>query len=150
MPITQLELENFKSLERASLELGKITVIIGPNGTGKSSFLQALGLLKQSRQQTSFVWNGLEVKSGGFADIVSFGATKRQIRFGLTIEAPSPQFLSNKNEKSNYTCKYIFTIDNFGPFGKKLNITYQVRLSVVPLILRPIEAVSFQTSSAME
>jgi predicted ATPase len=115
MSITHLELENFKSLEKASLDLGTVTLIIGSNGTGKSSFLQALGLLKQSRQQQNFVWNGLEVKSGAFADVVSFGATKRQIRFGLDIEATLPDFISENTSEKVYTCKYEFTIDNYGP-----------------------------------
>lgn len=112
MTIKGLELENFKSLEKASIEFGSITVVIGANGTGKSSILQALGLLKQSRQQKEFVWNGPEIKSGGFPDIVSFGATKRQIRFILSFEAPIPPILSIA--PPSYTCKYSFAIDNFG------------------------------------
>jgi len=112
MAIKEIELDNFKSLEKAHLELGIITVVIGANGTGKSSILQAVGLIKQSRQQRDFVWNGLEVTSGGFTDVVSFGSTKRQVRFGLTIEAPLPEFLSS-GSPSRYVCKYSFSIDNF-------------------------------------
>jgi AAA15 family ATPase/GTPase len=113
MTIKGLELENFKSLEKANIDFGTITVVIGSNGTGKSSILQALGLLKQSRQQKEFVWNGPEIRSGGFADIVSFGATKRQIRFILTFEAPIPPIFSG-DEHANYSCKYSFIIDNYG------------------------------------
>lgn len=113
MAIRGIELENFKSLERANLELGTITVVIGANGTGKSSILQALGLLKQSRQQRDFVWNGLEVESGGFPEVVSFGATKRQMRFALAIEAKVPTSLSSVESPANYSCKYSFSIDNF-------------------------------------
>ena len=47
--ITNITLENFKCFRRVSIDPKLITVFIGPNGTGKSGVLQALLLLKQSR-----------------------------------------------------------------------------------------------------
>lgn len=47
--ITNISLENFKCFRRLSVDPKQITVLIGPNGTGKSGVLQALLLLKQSR-----------------------------------------------------------------------------------------------------
>ena len=47
--ITNITLENFKCFRRISVDSKLITVLIGPNGTGKSAVLQALLLLKQSR-----------------------------------------------------------------------------------------------------
>ncbi len=47
--ITNITLENFKCFRRISVDPKLITVFIGPNGTGKSGVLQALLLLKQSR-----------------------------------------------------------------------------------------------------
>ncbi|NPA84608.1 MAG: AAA family ATPase [Crenarchaeota archaeon] len=35
-------IENFKSIERVSLKLGKVTALIGPPNSGKSNFLEAL------------------------------------------------------------------------------------------------------------
>lgn len=49
MPITSIALESFKCFPKVSVDTKLITVFIGPNGTGKSGLLQALLLLKQSR-----------------------------------------------------------------------------------------------------
>lgn len=41
-------LENFKSIEKINAPLGQLTVLAGLNGSGKSSILQSLAILKQS------------------------------------------------------------------------------------------------------
>ncbi|MFJ4249329.1 AAA family ATPase [Pseudomonas sp. NPDC089741] len=43
--IRTIEIENYKSIESASFELGRINVFIGENGAGKSNLLEALSLL---------------------------------------------------------------------------------------------------------
>ncbi len=47
--ITNISLENFKCFRSLDLNPKLVTVLIGPNGTGKSGVLQALLLLKQSK-----------------------------------------------------------------------------------------------------
>ena len=47
--ITNITLQNFKCFHSISIDPKLITVFIGPNGTGKSGVMQALLLLKQSR-----------------------------------------------------------------------------------------------------
>ena len=51
--ITNINLENFKCFRHISVDPKLITVFIGPNGTGKSGVLQALLLLKQSRNKVN-------------------------------------------------------------------------------------------------
>ena len=46
--ITQIFLQNFKCFRTVSLRPKQITAFVGANGTGKSSVLQAFGLLKQT------------------------------------------------------------------------------------------------------
>ena len=46
--ITGIVLENFKCFKRVEIHPKRITCFVGANGTGKSSVLQAFGLLKQS------------------------------------------------------------------------------------------------------
>ena len=38
--ITQITVENFKSIENLSVDLGRINVFIGANGVGKSNILE--------------------------------------------------------------------------------------------------------------
>ena len=46
--ITSLNIQNFKSLRKAELSLGKITVLTGANNSGKSSFIYSLLALKNT------------------------------------------------------------------------------------------------------
>ncbi len=50
--INQLEFNNFKAWEDLSISFGKVTGLFGTNSSGKSSLLQILLLLKQSKNTT--------------------------------------------------------------------------------------------------
>ena len=78
--ITNITLQNFKCFRHISVDPKLITVFIGPNGTGKSGVLQALLLLKQSRNNVhqlildgeslrfppeAFMWQGAESRLDG-------------------------------------------------------------------------------------
>ena len=45
--ITDIQYRNFKNLRHVDLKLGRFTVLVGPNGCGKTSALQGLHLLSQ-------------------------------------------------------------------------------------------------------
>ena len=68
-----IEIENFKAFgKRQRIELAAITLIFGENSAGKSSILQALSLLKQSRRhgdENVFLVPRIE---GGYVDLGSF------------------------------------------------------------------------------
>ena len=53
--ITNITLENFKCFRHISVNPKLVTVFIGPNGTGKSGVMQALLLLKQSRDDVTYL-----------------------------------------------------------------------------------------------
>lgn len=42
--IETVKIENYKSIEKLKLELGRVTVLIGENGSGKSNILEAIAL----------------------------------------------------------------------------------------------------------
>ncbi len=42
--IEKITIENYKSIQQLKLELGRITVLIGANGSGKSNILEAIAL----------------------------------------------------------------------------------------------------------
>jgi hypothetical protein len=50
--LTKLTVQSFKSLEFVEVPLGTVSVFIGANGSGKSNFLEALGLLSADASGT--------------------------------------------------------------------------------------------------
>ncbi len=74
--ITKLRLENFKAWRELDIELGKVTALFGENSSGKSSLLQFLLMLKQTRNAVD---RGLVLDFGGgpmeLVDLGSYGAT---------------------------------------------------------------------------
>jgi ABC-type branched-subunit amino acid transport system ATPase component len=49
--ITSIKLQNFKGHLETFVPLGRLTVLVGPNGTGKTSVLQALQLLTRLKEE---------------------------------------------------------------------------------------------------
>ena len=68
--LTRLRLENFKAWRKADIAFGKITGFFGANSAGKSSLLQFLLLLKQTRNATD---RGLVLDFGGPDDLTNLG-----------------------------------------------------------------------------
>ncbi len=79
-------LRNFKLFDEqgVTIEHGKITVLIGANGTGKSSVLQAMLLLKQSLGGVELVTEGPIVGLGPYREIVHGQDPDRRIEVGLS------------------------------------------------------------------
>ena len=68
--LNQLALENFKAWRKADLTFGNVTGFFGTNSAGKSSLLQFLLMLKQTRNATD---RRTVLDLGGESDIVSLG-----------------------------------------------------------------------------
>ena len=68
--LSRLKIGNFKAWRKADLTFGKVTGLFGTNSAGKSSLLQFLLLLKQTRNATD---RGLVLDFGGPGDLVSLG-----------------------------------------------------------------------------
>lgn len=45
--IRQIQIQNYKSIERAVVDLEPFTVLVGPNGAGKSNFVDALAFVQE-------------------------------------------------------------------------------------------------------
>lgn len=87
--LKRFELENFKGIKKAEIDFGLITVLIGPNGTGKSSIGQALMLLRQSIRQNQLLINGPLLNLGSFPDILSKDSPKKEVGVTVTCEVSS-------------------------------------------------------------
>ena len=89
--LNRLKIENFKAWREADLRFGKVTGFFGTNSAGKSSLLQLLLLLKQTRNATD---RGLVLDFGGPADMVKlsglrmrFAQTGRIYNYGMAMAA---------------------------------------------------------------
>lgn len=88
--ITRLKISNFKSLRELEVEFGRLTVIVGANGCGKSSVLQAiLGVRELVEGRRESLWNARS-KQPGLEDLeacVTFDVSLGEEGFGATMRA---------------------------------------------------------------
>ena len=94
--LKHLEVENFKAWRKLQMPLGKVTGLFGENSSGKSSVLQLLLLLKQTKNATD---RGLVLDFGGPNELVNLGNyqalvhrkdLKADISWMLDWELPEP------------------------------------------------------------
>ena len=82
--LTRVSLRNFKGHADLKLDLGKITVLIGPTSSGKSTVLQALSLLNSALQAGNFgILQGGSREYGGFADMVTRRDERAEVGIGV-------------------------------------------------------------------
>jgi len=109
--ITGISIENFKGIgERVDFELAPITLLFGPNSSGKSTLIHALHYAREIFERCNL--NADQTTSGGkFIDLGRFAAIVHQhdlncpiIRLGLTLDLKGSTTQSTKNtEKSART-----------------------------------------------
>jgi energy-coupling factor transporter ATP-binding protein EcfA2 len=95
------KVDGFKSLKSVSTDFGLITILIGLNGSGKSSLLQALSVLSQSLGQTGLKTDGPNINLGTFDDIVCRGMST--IRFSIGgVSRINTEPLANSRSNAEY------------------------------------------------
>ena len=94
--ITRLELKNFRVFEKADFELKPLTILVGENGTGKSTVLYALCFLAQSLNQVNY---------SGSIDLRSFDETVRKgkdsFEIGIEVEEGGKRILIQEEFKGD-------------------------------------------------
>jgi DNA repair protein SbcC/Rad50 len=63
--ITDVEVADYQSVKRASIRLGRFTVVTGPTGSGKSAVIRAIRLAAFNARGTSYIRNGAKVCKAG-------------------------------------------------------------------------------------
>ncbi|NTV94290.1 MAG: DUF3696 domain-containing protein [Thiobacillus sp.] len=81
--LTHLHVENFKAWKALNVELGRVTGLFGTNSSGKSSLLQFLLMLKQTKNATD---RGVVLDFGGPGQLVNLGSY-RDVVHGHNTEA---------------------------------------------------------------
>ena len=90
MYISRLTLGNFKRFEETSIDLSsKISVLVGPNSSGKSSIIKALLAMKQTASPTNeneaLATQGEYVDLGVYKDYIFNHEIDRRLKIGLTM-----------------------------------------------------------------
>jgi predicted ATPase len=97
--LTELHLSNFKSWQALDMQLGQVTGLFGTNSSGKSSILQFLLMLKQTKDATD---QGLVLDLGSPNQLVNLGSFKDIIH-------KHQEKLPLKWELKWTSCSYMFT-----------------------------------------
>ena len=157
--LNRMKLENFKAWREADLNFGKVTGFFGTNSSGKSSLLQFLLLLKQTRNATD---RGIVLDFGGSADMVNLGTftdvvhchdPEARLRWILdwklpkTLKIPDPMNPSKKplfsGEHLSTQCEVGLRQTRLWPYG----LAYQFDGTEFRLQSRPDSAESFDLAT---
>lgn len=92
MDIKSIRLQNFKGFKDATLKLKPLTVLLGPNSSGKSCFGQALVALSKSNAKDdilslAFDQNSSSVEFGGYSDLVHQGCEGQPVTIELELSS---------------------------------------------------------------
>jgi len=85
--LSRLTVQNFKSIGKNGIKLGlkPLTILIGENGSGKSSILEAISLFAQSIGGSGFALEGGLVSFPSFAFVAHKGETQRRIFISVVL-----------------------------------------------------------------
>ncbi len=97
--ISQLTIEHFKAIASATIPLGPITVLVGPNDSGKSTILQALMALSRAGDAEGL--NAAQILGGPPSVMATDGDTATSIK--LTAKGTVRQ------ETKSPPCSYLYT-----------------------------------------
>lgn len=131
--LTELRFTNFKSWPQAKLNCGMITGVFGTNSSGKTSLLQFLLLLKQTKDATdraiSLELNGDLVELGTIRDAIHRHDEERSIEFGLSVLLPSPQGLTDPSDKRRSVIARGDVLSQSAEIGVRRRAPYTKKIS---------------------
>ena len=112
--LREIRIKNFKSLrDTGYLEIKPITILIGPNNSGKSSLIQFLLLLKQTVEspdrKNALVYNDPNcVQLEAYENIIWKNDTNNTLEFEFVFEKnmPKKHFPPLPRVKSKIFCKF--------------------------------------------
>lgn len=130
MLINSIDIENFKPFgEKQTALLAPITLIFGPNSSGKSSLIQSLLLLKQTLSNKGYNFNGLVPRGeyidlGSYSSLIHMHEIERQLKIKLDYSYNNHSrrnwnVLSMINNQNNISVKMTYQAANSQGSSKK-------------------------------
>ena len=117
--ITQLKIENYKSIQDLTLDVGRVNVLIGENGCGKSNILEAItlaGAAEANKLDNEFLVNrGIRVTEpqlmrSAFNNLYNNQEIKIELRFESSDENQSYILCHDNKHYSSWVIKEILDI----------------------------------------
>ena len=112
--ITNIALENFKCFRQVSINPKRLTVLIGPNGTGKSSVLQVLVLIKQSMGTDKLNYEGEYISLGGPDDLIPNFIPEPSLAY-LQLRTENESKANSENDKSIFAAEFSTDLRLYPP-----------------------------------
>jgi predicted ATPase len=156
--LTSVRFTNFKSWPAVNLNCGKITGVFGTNSSGKTSLIQFLLLLKQTKAATdraiSLELDGDLVKLGTIADAIHRHDIKKSIDWSLNFQLKDELTLSDPSRKKasliakgrDLTISSEIFVPNQAPVARRLS--YQLGDMRFQLAQRSGEASQFDLKAS--
>jgi len=138
MIIKRLKVKNFKSFKEIEVELGNLNVLIGPNASGKSNFLNILKFLKDLAD--TGLDNAVSLQGGGeyIKNIYLTGADNVSIEIEFEIDDFFPKFYLGKEKitsKIKSSCYEIeIKIDDDGNNIKVIQEILDIKFNIFKIL----------------
>ncbi len=91
MLLRRIHLHNFKAFDELAMDFGPITLLLGPNNSGKSSIIAPLRLLVQTTEsydaQVPLLLSGIMGDFGTYKDIVYRNHRGRPMEIGISVQS---------------------------------------------------------------
>lgn len=123
--LTKVSVANFKGIQKVELDLSPLTVFVGENGSGKSTVLQALSMLKRSAGAPSINTDLPYANLGPLQLLVKPAQTAL-----VTFEAQTTARLESETEdRVSLTCSVIFDTQGLSEYKTELEVGDKIRVS---------------------
>ncbi len=104
--IKEIRVENYKSIQKLKIELGRVTVLIGENGCGKSNILEAIAFASAAangKLDNEFLASrGIRVTPPKFM-LSAFGKDDKEIKISINTQSDQEYSYALKNESGLYS-----------------------------------------------
>ncbi|BBF94305.1 AAA family ATPase [Blastochloris tepida] len=156
--LARLRFTNFKTWAEADLPLGNVTGLFGTNSSGKTSILQFLLMLKQTKQATdraiSLELNGPLVQLGTIKDAIHQHDEDKAVEFSIGFELKSELALQDVRgsrstdlvKSKSLEIRSEVIVQQMAPLAKRL--TYCLGTAEFSLLPRPGSDGKFELAAA--